>query len=767
MAPERKIDRYPEGLTYSIPQGMDLLPGMRVRCPLARQHTPVDGWVISVGGRELLDGLDPGRLRSIDSIDPRACHLPPSVAALGAWVAAYYCCPVGTTLASMVPAAVRKGIGMRAVYEVQLAVHPHEVPRGLSPKQRRIVEALEARGDSRGPLGMEQLQLDAGLATKAPIESLAKRGIVRLVERSAVHAKWREHSLPGSAEELELSPQQRSVVDSIGAALGSGFSTHLLHGVTGSGKTEVYLRLIRRALEDGKTTLVLVPEIALTPQTTGRLLARLPDQRVAILHSGLTSAQRHEQWRVASQAGAKVVIGARSAVFAPIPDGELGLIIVDEEHDGSYKQDQAPRYNGRDTAIRRAQLSRCPIVLGSATPSLESWHNATVRRTATLHRLPERAPGLTTPTVRIVDFREEQRQWKDKRVHLIGPTLHCALEETLAKSRQAIILLNRRGYANWVACATGAPGAGGGLGTGCQWRATCDRCDAPLVVHRLRQPADAQRSFVRCHHCLQELRLPTQCPQCRGKISIFGLGTQRVEEELSRLFPPLAEPHAMLRVDSDTMESSTDFHGALARFASGECRVLLGTQMIAKGLDFPGVALVGVISADTALHMPDFRAAERTFQLVSQVTGRCGRGNQGGTAVVQTFAPDAPAIVRAAAQDYVGFANEELAQRAAHHLPPVWRMARIVVRHPLESEAAAQADALAQRLRGAGSAARARVLGGSPCPIARINELYRSQVEVFAPDPASLSALLAEARDRDWLALGERMAVDVDPLSML
>ncbi len=718
----------------------------------------MNGWVVEVGGAELLEGLDPRKVRAIEGIDPLACHVPATVIELGQWVAAYYCCPLGVTLPSLVPAAVRRGVGTKSIKFVELAVSPAETPRGLSPRQRAVISTLERRTSADGPIALESLRVEAGLATAAAIESLARRGVVTVTEQSTVQAKWREHSLPGSAEEVTLSTDQGRVVQSIGRSIGGGFSTHLLRGVTGSGKTEVYLRLIRRVLAEGRSALVLVPEIALTPQTTGRLLARLPGQSVAILHSGLTEAQRHEQWRAASQPGAKVVIGARSAVFAPIPDGELGLIVVDEEHDSSYKQDQAPRYHGRDTAIRRAQLARCPIVLGSATPSLESWHNAVDRLNSHLHELPGRAPGLSTPTVRIVDFRAEQRQWKDKRVHLIGPTLHRELERTLAAGRQAIVLLNRRGYANWVAC-----GAGGA----CEWRATCDRCDAPLVVHRLREGAGASRSFVRCHHCLQELRLPKECPQCRGKVSVFGLGTQRVEDEMGRLFPALLAEGAMQRVDSDTMESSLHFHTALGRFASGQCRVLLGTQMIAKGLDFPGVGLVGVISADTSLHMPDFRAAERTFQLVSQVAGRCGRGSGGGVAVVQTFAPDAPAIVRAAAQDFVGFATEELAQRAAHRLPPAWRMARIVVRDQLEGGAADAADALANGLRGLPTSSNCRILGGSPCPIARINELYRSQVEVMAPGAAQLSALLTDARDRSLLHLGERMAVDVDPLSML
>lgn len=755
---ERSFDRYPEGLTYAVPASLEVSPGMRVLCPLARQLRPVEGWVVAVGDARLLDDLDVSRIREIEGIDPLACHLPASLAALGNWISSYYCCPIGVTLASMVPAAVRKGIGTKQVRHVSLGVAATDTPRGLSTKQRAVLRVLEQRGTEAPPMAVESLRIEAALATAAPIDSLIRRGVLQVSHHTTVQAAWREHALPGASEEIRLSERQRQVVDAISRTLDAGFSSQLIHGVTGSGKTEVYLRLIRQVLSVGKSALVLVPEIALTPQTTGRLLARLPGETVAILHSGLTAAQRHEQWRLAADSGPKLVIGARSAVFAPIPDGELGLIIVDEEHDSSYKQDQAPRYHGRDTAIRRAQLAHCPIVLGSATPSLESWNNATRRGAATLHELPDRAPGLVTPTIRIVDFREEQRQWPDRRVHLVGPTLHRELARALDAGEQAILLLNRRGYANWVACSASA---------GCDWRATCDRCDAPLIVHRIKEGADVTARFIRCHHCLQEQRLPTACPECKSKVLVFGLGTQRVEDELLQLFPALREPSSLLRVDSDSMTSATDFHATLGAFAEGRCRVLVGTQMIAKGLDFPGVSVVGVISADTALHMPDFRASERTFQLVSQVCGRSGRSARGGVAVIQTFAPAEPAIVLAASQDYRAFAEAELHHRETFRLPPVWRMARIVVRHASEVEGSRIADEVAERLRGLPECSAARVIGGTPCPLARVSEMFRHQVEIHSPTAAALSDILAAARNRGWLRLGEAMAVDVDPVSLL
>ena len=756
VVPEQALDRYPEGLTYVLPEGINVDVGDRVLCPLGHQRKPIAGWVIRTGGIELLDGMAPDRIKPIASVDPANIRLPRQLITLGEWIAAYYCCPLGITMESMLPAAVRKGIGRTSIRMLEWTDRGAALPKDLHSKQRAVIAAMQLRPLDDGPIAIDELRTLAGVATAAPIDALVRRGILAESSHSTVQAKWNASALPGSKVEVTPTAAQQTIVNEIGSTLGKGFSQHLLFGVTGSGKTEVYLQLIRQLLAQGKTTLVLVPEIALTPQTSGRLLARLPGHIVSILHSGLTQSQRHEQWLIAATAGPKVVIGARSAVFAPVPDQELGLIIVDEEHDTSYKQDQAPRYHGRDTAIRRAQLAGCPIVLGSATPSLESWHNATIRKTSQLHRLEQRAPGLSTPTIRIVDFREEQKQWRDKRIHLIGPRLEVAIRETLARGAQVIVLLNRRGYANWIACASNA----------CTWTARCDRCDAGLIVHRS-SPTSSSKSFVRCHHCLQEQRLPSSCPDCKGRISVFGLGTQRVEDELSRLFPSLISGSTMLRVDSDTMDSASHFHDAFGRFADGSCRVLLGTQMIAKGLDFPGVGLVGVISADTALNLPDFRASERTFQLVSQVAGRCGRGESGALAVIQTFAPDAEAIQLAAAQNYPAFATSELALRERFQLPPAWRMARIVVRHQREDESKRDADSLASAMRGLAESSSARILGGSPCPITRINEQYRHQVEIFAPTPVALSALITAARRAGLFKLGERMAVDVDPVALL
>jgi primosomal protein N' (replication factor Y) len=752
VAVERGIDQYPHGLTYGVPPTLpDLKPGQRVRVPLGRGNKPTAGTVI-----DLADTVDlpPDQIKLVLERDDSATALPAQLMDLARFISRYYAAPIGMTLAGMLPAAVKKNVGAVSRVFIDLAPDLDEQDT-LPAKQAALLKHLQSLPDDQRPVEQHALMQAADVRTTGPVHKLIERGVVITTRRTSIEAQWAQQAVDTRIPD-RLNDAQSSALTHIGNTFNDGFGVHLLFGVTGSGKTEVYIRLMQRILEQGNTALMLVPEIALTPQTGGRLIGRFPGKRVAVLHSGLTAAQRHQQWALAASGKADIVLGARSAVFAPIPDHALGLIVVDEEHDGSYKQDQVPRYHGRDVAIRRAQLADCPIVLGSATPSLETWHNATRRRTYHLHRLPTRAPGLSLPTVKVVDFADERRKQADRRVHLIGPTLLNALEQALDEGMQAIILLNRRGYASYIACPDQR----------CGWVMTCDHCDVTTVFHKHR--INESDGFVRCHHCQAENRLPAHCPTCNRKISVFGLGTQRVEEELANLFPEhLRIDETMLRVDSDTMHGSRAFHDALTRFADGRLRVLLGTQMIAKGLDFPGVRVVGVINADTAINLPDFRAAERTFQLVNQVTGRCGRGSSPGIAIVQSFNPDVPAIQLAANHQYEQFAELELKQRAACDLPPITRMVRIIVR----DEDLAQCISLARHTAGAlkdmAAGSPIRVRGPMPCPIARLAGRHRQQIEMIGPDAGSLQHLLAAARSRNIIASGQAMAIDVDPIALL
>ncbi len=755
VAVERGVDRYPEGLTYAIGPALgDLAVGERVLVPLGPSDTLTPGYVIE---RLEATELDPAKVKPIGRRDDGTA-LPLQLLDLARWISNYYCAPIGMTLSAMTPAAVKRKVGMVSRTMIDLAPAPApEPPRKLSPKQRHALEVISALEPPQRPVEMRRLADLAGLRTTAPIQRLVELKMLTGSPRSSVEATWVEQALDRSVPQ-QLTPAQQDVVDAVGAELARGFSAHLLYGVTGSGKTEIYIRLIERVVADGKVAIVLVPEIALTPQTGGRLIGRFPRQRVAIQHSGLTAAQRHQQWLLAADGTAAIVLGARSAVFAPVPDGRLGLVIVDEEHDSSYKQDQVPRYHGRDVAVKRAQLAACPVLLGSATPSMESWHNATARGTYCMHRLRERVPGLRVPKVQIVDFVEERRRHHDRRVHLLGPTLETALGRTLDAGGQALLLLNRRGYANYIACPDRR----------CGWLMCCDDCDATVVYHLDRAlPAGG---YVQCHHCQTQQRLPPTCPACGRKVTPFGLGTQRVEEEVERKFPGLVHGETMLRVDSDSMHGARDFHRALQRFGAGEIRLLLGTQMIAKGLDFPQVHLVGVINADTAVNLPDFRATERTFQLVSQVAGRCGRGREPGRVIVQTFHPRSPAIRLAAAHDYETFARMELSERHRCMLPPYTRMARIVVRDADFTRGLDTAKRLTVELRdliSAGHGDKVRVRGPAPCPIARIAGRHRQQIEVLADTAGDLQGLLSTARSEGLIRSGAGMAIDVDPIAVM
>jgi len=753
VAVERGVDRFPEGLTYAVPAELsDVEAGEAVVVPLGRGDRATTGYVVE---RLVEIDLDPAKTKTLVSRDRSLVRLPPGLVDLARWVSAYYAAPLGTTFASMVPSAVKRTVGrvQRAFLDLGRCAGDED---RLSAAQKRLLEVIRERPAEARPIELRELLDLAGVRTAGPVERLVASGLLVRSRRTGIEASW-GRMMSDARAPAQLTPAQAQVIGAVGAALEQGFSSHLLFGVTGSGKTEVFIRLIEKVLAAGKCALVLVPEIALTPQTAGRLLGRFPESRVAILHSALSSAQRHQQWALAAAGEADVVIGARSAVFAPIPDGRLGLIVVDEEHDSSYKQDQMPRYHGRDVALRRGQLAQCPVLLASATPSLESWHNATGRGVHTLHQMPHRVPGMRLPRVRIVDFAVERRERRDRRVHLLGPTLERTLARSLETGGQAILLLNRRGYSSYIACPD----------SGCGWVMSCHLCDVTMVYHVARHLPTG--GFVRCHHCQTEQKLPAACPVCQKRLILFGLGTQRVEEELESKFPLLRSGITLERVDSDTMRSAAHFHELLERFGSGEIRVLVGTQMIAKGLDFPGVRVVGVINADTAIHLPDFRASERTFQLVSQVAGRCGRAtdvSSAGEVVVQSFHPEVPAITLAAAHDYEGFARAELASRQSCGLPPATRLARLVIRHAQERLANENADRIAgglRRLMPEGVSIR----GPISCPLARIDGRFRMQIELLARSPGPIQELLARARSTEIARPSADLIIDVDPVALL
>ena len=766
VAVERRVelrDPFEDGLTYS--SGEYLSVGTLVEVPLGRGNTPAEGIVVDSGGRELLEGFDPKKVKPILKAHSRV--LTEDLVSLGRWIARYYIAPLGMTLANMVPSAVKADTGRKHEERLEpVSDLDADLPEGvkLAPSAKSALALLRERKDIAWPASARTLADLIESRTVAPINRLVKAGLLRPVTHTSVRSrKLDADSIFDARSHFEPTAAQRTAIEGVAESMGE-FSTHLLHGITGSGKTEVYLQLIERVLERGMNAIMLVPEIALTPQTAGRVQSRLGADNVAVLHSGLTAAQRNSAWESVLEGSARVVVGARSAIFAPIE--RLGLVIVDEEHDSSYKQDQLPRYNARDVAIVRAHTAGCPVLLGSATPSLESWANVESGRSK-IWNLPDRVGGGSLPRVRIVDMFEERQKHAD--IHhcappaelLVGPTLAKALERTLTEGGQAVLLLNKRGLAGFVGC----------VSPKCGWVLQCNHCSTRMVVHKM--PSLASGGYVRCHHCNAEQVLPRQCPDCASKLRQFGAGTQRAEEVVEALTQTMPEEcrlrsgESLVRVDADAMRSGRELFETLAKFARGEIRVLLGTQMISKGLDVANVRLVGVLSADTALNLPDFRAGERTFQLVSQVAGRAGRGEHPGTVIVQTFEPEAPAILLAAAHDYHGFAQAELSLRKVVGLPPATRMARIVCRDKDLAKARSAAQTIADASAEMVERGLVRLMGPMPCPIERIADHFRFAVELTAGDSGKLQTAMQTLRKRGVLLSDTKTAVDVDPLALL
>lgn len=777
VALEQSIDRV---LDYAIPPALatTVRVGQRVKVPLGPRNRPSWGYVVGIQPQSTYPKIKP-----LLAVEDQRVLINDELLQLARWISRYYVTPLGAVIETMVPSAVKKRIGLGYLWLASLAGDRQAAQDAFEHVRGKKRKAILARLLQLEPGESIELQRLAGQAgtTIATIRAFARQGPIRLSQEPDLPRLAAplddEAAEPAPAEAaIQLNADQQRAMDELLPRMAGGFSVNLLLGVTGSGKTELYLRCIRAVVDAGKQAIVLVPEIALTPQTVRRFTARF--SRVAVLHSGLTASQRHRFWQQVAQGHAQVVVGARSAVFAPLPN--LGIIVVDEEHESSYKQDQAPRYHARDVAVKRAQLVGIPIILGSATPSLETWRrfdrpvaenapaeNAPPAPVHHLLQLPNRVRERALPQVELIDLKAELRLRRASGtggggIHLLSLRLEKLLEKTIADGHQAMLLLNRRGYSNFVYCPS------------CTHLVHCKYCDTTMTYHRSAAAAargataaeGAHTGQLHCHYCLAVSPLPQTCPDCGKKLSLFGLGTQRVEEELARKFPRLR----FARVDSDTMRNTRDYERTLARFAAKELDVLLGTQMIAKGLDYPNVTLVGVISADTALALPDFRAAERTFQLITQVAGRAGRGDAPGRVVVQTFLPDDPAIRSAMKQDFIGFARRELVSRREVNLPPYTRMARIILRdqdldHLNELSTALAAELIAAIAASAGTTIEMK--GPMPCPVNRIAGYHRAQIVLKSADPRAIQRVLSAVRTRGVLSKSDRIAVDVDPVSLL
>lgn len=748
---------------YLLPDELgQVSPGQRVEVPFGRGNRIKEGFCVEIRKRDSAV-KEKYKLKAIKKIVDSDPLIDEHLMALTKWISDYYVAPLGQTLAAMVPSAVKKGVGGKEEKSLYLAVKQESLAKTIGQlrgkKQKAILEFLsEKNAYSIGnAIAIEEVLAECD-TTAAPVKKLLQAGLIKIKSERVFKT-----SLPVLPEGLTIKSEKvilNSDQDNALAAIGKmvereEFEVALLHGVTDSGKTEVYIRAIEKTLAAGRDAIVLLPEIALTAQTVQRFSSRFDS--IAVVHSRLTAAQRNVEWQKIRSGKARVVVGARSAVFAPVK--KLGLIVVDEEHESSYKQDTVPRYNGRDVAVKRAHLAEGVCILGSATPSLETLYNCRKKKHYTLLSLPKRVMDLPRPVMKIVDMTQEK--YAHGQVNLISEALEKALAETLAKGEQAILLLNRRGYSNFIYCPN------------CRYSLKCKNCDVALTFHksqRMRRRGEiAGRiggGYAMCHYCMSQTLVPKKCPLCGKPVIMIGQGSQRLEDEVKNKFSSAN----VVRVDSDSMGAGGNYYKLLSDFDKGEIDVLAGTQILAKGLHFPNVTLVGIINADTSLSLPDFRANERTYSLICQVAGRAGRSEKGGRVFVQTFMPTSKAITYAVDGNFGGFVADELEHRVSCRLPPFGRMAIVRMKDMSFEKLEAAADVVGNRLKGivdSQGLGSVKINGPMPPAIARVQRHYRMQIIVQSGSPVEIGRLFGAFRAMEPPKPAVVMQVDIDPVNCL
>lgn len=707
-------------LGYRVGPGLEgIEAGSLVRVPLGRRTE--QGVVMELGD----DGsYAPEHMKLVLGKEQPFPVLREDGLRLARWMAEYYCCGIEQVLEVMIPRAVRRGMGPREERQVRLAgslkAEELEALEKRAPKQHAVLAFLKGQ-QARSSWPRTLLQKRLGV-TAAVLDSLLDKGLLEehrvTCDRVAYGDESGEAELVGTAG-FTLTEEQAAAADALIEILHAGtFRVELLHGVTGSGKTEVYMRLMKSVLAAGGGVIFLVPEVALTPQTVGRLRARfeaIGGERVVVWHSQLSDGERLDAWRLVANGEARVVVGARSAVFAPVAN--LRLIVVDEEHEPAYKQEEVPRYHGRDVAVYRAMLNGALCLLGSATPSLETLQNVHSGKYG-VKRLTRRVDDRQLPLMHVVDMRFE------KGGGVFSRLLVEKLQRRLDAGEQAILFLNRRGHDSSLHCPD------------CGYVALCDFCSITLTHH-------LHDGRLRCHMCGYEAGVPRVCPHCRSpRIHYKGSGTQKVESVANKLFPGAR----IVRIDADTMRRRHALREQLAAFRQGRIDVLVGTQMIAKGLDFPNVTLVGLLDADLSMHLPDFRASERTFQLLVQVGGRAGRGDRAGEVVVQTYMPASPPIQYGRQQDFEGFVEDELAHRKEFGYPPFRHLIHHLIRGVNEDKVAFYAREWVKHAGPALKQLGVEIRGPAPCPVERIQNYFRYQVWYFTPNVTRILPCLHERR---------------------
>ncbi len=725
-------------LDYLVPETLSERVGVgsRVRVPFRERSALAT--VVAI-----LDHSEAEGLRSIEAVIGEAPILSKELLELARWISTYYCCPIEAVMRSLLPQVIRHA---KVGWKKQLFVRParkvdiEEVEK-LRRRAPRQAELLEAISRLEAPVSAADLLRQTSLDNQT-LRALVRRGLAEVREEAVVRDPHGDEQFIATSN-LELNAEQLLALKEITQALDSPQSVRpiLLHGVTGSGKTEIYLQAIRAALERGRSAIVLVPEISLTPQTVERFKGRFAEAQdaVAVLHSHLSEGERHDEWHKIHSGRARIVIGPRSAVFAPLKN--LGLIVVDEEHENTYKQEEAPRYHARDVAVMRARIEKCVVVLGSATPSLESYYNA-ARGKYQLATLTQRIDEKQMPLMRIVDLRQERR--KEKAIAILSERLRAAIADRLEKGEQTILFLNRRGFSTSLLCSN------------CGEARNCPNCSVALTFHR-------HLARLSCHLCGHTAAVPKKCPACGKNALIYaGFGTEKVESTVAYIFPKAT----VRRMDADSMTRKEAYRETLRNFRTGKIDILVGTQMIAKGLHFPNVTLVGIINADLALHLPDFRAGERTFQLLTQVAGRAGRGEKLGEVFVQTYTPFSPSIQFARHHDFAGYFQQELEFRERCDFPPFKHAILITVRSAHEARAKFSAETLARRLKE--TLGPEFILGDpAPAPLEKLQGQFRFHILLRGEAIMRLSRLVRETLDKLPFPEDVTVTVDVDPYQLL
>ena len=694
--------------TYRVPRGMKLCPGMRVHVPFGPRKR-IEGVVIAL--TEACE-LPPERIKDVtDALEDYPAVLP-NLLDLAIRIKEHAFCTLAQALRLMFPAQMRGERIHNKTREVAVLTADRSIADQLvasqarAPKRAEVLRALFCRPQDETPV--EELKKELG-ECRQPLLALEKMGFIRLESREVLRSPY------GAIEQLaqhdpKLTPQQEEVLGTLLPAVENGGGSFLLYGVTGSGKTEVFIRAVRRAAQMGKTAIVPVPEIALTPQMVMWFRSRFGED-AAVLHSRLSAGERYDEWRRIRRGDVRVVIGARSAIFAPLEN--IGLIIIDEEHEQTYIADNSPRYDAREVARWRCEKEGAALLLASATPSMRSFAMAG-RGDLTLLEMPRRVKNRPLPTVHVVDMREELKAGNRS---VFSGALLTGLQACIDSGRQAILFVNRRGYSTFVSCRE------------CGYVVSCTQCDVSMTYHSV-------ENRLRCHYCGQEAPVPQACPECGSRyIKHFGVGTQKVEEEVKKHFPGIPT----LRMDNDTTQTKDAHAQLLARFRSGEARILIGTQMIAKGLDFPNVTMVGIIAADAMLKLPDYRSAERTFQLLTQVAGRAGRAEFPGEVYLQTYDPENYAIEAASRQDYRAFYEQEMFRRKRALYPPYTLIARLLYEADKEADAQRAAEAAIRQMeaffeRRAYLRKYVIALRVMPCPVKMIKGKSRWQVTLKIVD---------------------------------